>query len=91
MGVPTIGITDTNANPLIITHPIPANDDAVGSLKLIISYIIDAWIEGRKEMGKIAEKAAKDQAEAAEKEAKAAAKVVEKQAKDAVAAKRAGK
>ncbi len=64
MGVPTIGITDTNANPLIITHPIPANDDAVGSLKLIISYIFDAWIEGRREMGKEEVKAEKKVSEA---------------------------
>jgi small subunit ribosomal protein S2 len=58
MGVPTVGIADTNSDPTIVTYPIPANDDAVGSLKLIISYIFDAWIEGRKEMGKEAEKAA---------------------------------
>lgn len=51
-GVPTVGITDTNADPTIITHPIPANDDAVGSLKLIISYIFDAWAEGKKQAGK---------------------------------------
>lgn len=59
MGVPTVGITDTNSNPLIINYPIPANDDAVGSLKLIINYIFDAYIEGRKEQGKEAAKAAK--------------------------------
>lgn len=47
MGVPLIGIVDTNADPAIIDYPIPANDDAVGSLKLIIAHIIDAWIEGK--------------------------------------------
>lgn len=47
-GVTTVGIVDTNADPLLINYPIPANDDAVGSIKLIVSYIIDAWIEGRK-------------------------------------------
>ena len=47
-GVPTVGITDTNADPTIITYPIPANDDAVGSVKLITDYIFDAWIEGKK-------------------------------------------
>src|SRR6185437_2641721 len=46
--IPTIGITDTNADPTIITYPIPANDDAVGSVKLLSDYIFDAWIEGRK-------------------------------------------
>ncbi|HEX8932077.1 MAG TPA: 30S ribosomal protein S2 [Patescibacteria group bacterium] len=77
MGVPTVGITDTNSDPLLINHPIPANDDAVGSLKVIINYIFDAWIEGRKEMGKEAEKAAKKEEAKAAKEAKAeeAAKV----------------
>lgn len=48
MGTPTVGITDTNSDPMIINYPIPANDDAVGSLKLIIGYIMDAWIEGKK-------------------------------------------
>lgn len=48
-GVPTVAIVDTNADPAMVDYPIPANDDAVGSVKLIISYIIDAWIEGRKE------------------------------------------
>lgn len=46
--VRTVGIVDTNANPEIIDYPIPANDDATGSIKLITHYIIDAWIEGRK-------------------------------------------
>jgi small subunit ribosomal protein S2 len=47
MGVTTVGIVDTNANPDPITYPIPANDDAVGSLQLIISHIVNAWIEGK--------------------------------------------
>lgn len=57
MGVATVGIVDTNADPSDIDHPIPANDDAVGSIKLIVNYIIDSWIEGRKE----AEKKIKDE------------------------------
>ncbi len=48
MGVSTVGIVDTNADPAVIDYPIPANDDAVGSIKLIVDYIIDAWIEGKK-------------------------------------------
>jgi small subunit ribosomal protein S2 len=46
--IPTVGITDTNADPTIIDYPIPANDDAVGSVKLLTDYIFDAWIEGKK-------------------------------------------
>lgn len=55
-GVPTVALVDTNADPAIIDYPIPANDDAVGSIKLIVSFIIDAWIEGRKEAAAIAKK-----------------------------------
>lgn len=82
MGIPTIGITDTNADPTIIDYPIPANDDAVGSLKLIVSYILDAWIEGKEQMrkGAAAEAAKEEKAKEKEKakEVKAAAKPAEK-------------
>lgn len=37
MGIPVIGITDTNANPDEIDYAVPANDDAVRSLELLIS------------------------------------------------------
>lgn len=46
IGVPTVAIVDTNADPNIVDYPIPANDDAVGSIKLITDFIMDAWIEG---------------------------------------------
>lgn len=59
-GVKTVGITDTNADPTLIDYPIPANDDAVGSIKLITSVIVDAWIEGRKAAKTTEEKAAKE-------------------------------
>jgi len=65
VGVTTVGITDTNADPSEVDYSIPANDDAVGSIKLITSYLIDAWLEGAKEKGK------KD-AKEAEKASKAA-------------------
>ena len=48
VGVPTVAMVDTNADPYLIDHPIPANDDAVGSIKLIVSAIMDAWVEGIK-------------------------------------------
>jgi small subunit ribosomal protein S2 len=48
VGLTTIGISDTNADPSDVNYSIPANDDAVGSIKLITSYLIDAWIEGSK-------------------------------------------
>src|ERR1035437_1463357 len=48
VGVPTVAIVDTNADPYVVTHPIPANDDAVGSIKLIVAHILEAWVEGTK-------------------------------------------
>lgn len=48
MDVTTVAIVDTNADPYMIDHPIPANDDAVGSIKLIVSFILDAYVEGLK-------------------------------------------
>jgi small subunit ribosomal protein S2 len=48
VGVPTVAIVDTNADPFLVTYPIPANDDAVGSIKLIVGHVMDAWVEGIK-------------------------------------------
>lgn len=68
MNVKTVGITDTNSDPTVIDYPIPANDDAIGSLKLIIQYILEAWREGKKqELGiKNQEERIKKQGEEAE-------------------------
>jgi len=85
--VPTVALVDTNADPGMIDYPIPANDDAAGSLKLIISYIVDAWIEGRKEgikQKELEEKKAVLEAEKAKaKEEKEKAKAEKKAAKPA--------
>lgn len=80
MNIPTVGITDTNADPSLITYPIPANDDATGSLKLIITYIVDAWIEGKKTAGKDKDKEEKGEEEKKEeKKVKAAPEEKKKQ------------
>nr|YP_009294435.1 ribosomal protein S2 [Asparagopsis taxiformis]AOM65918.1 ribosomal protein S2 [Asparagopsis taxiformis] len=47
LGIPTICILDTNCNPEIIDIPIPANDDAIRSIQLIVSKIADAILEGQ--------------------------------------------
>nr|YP_009293837.1 ribosomal protein S2 [Ahnfeltia plicata]AOM65525.1 ribosomal protein S2 [Ahnfeltia plicata]UAT97380.1 ribosomal protein S2 [Ahnfeltia plicata] len=47
LGIPTICILDTNCNPELVDIPIPANDDAIRSIKLVISKIADAIIEGQ--------------------------------------------
>ena len=46
LGIPVIAILDSNCDPDNITYPIPGNDDAIRSIKLITSKIADACIEG---------------------------------------------
>ena len=48
--VPTIAMVDTNADPESIDYPIPANDDAVRSLEIVVKTIADAIIEGKRSM-----------------------------------------
>nr|QCI04974.1 ribosomal protein S2 [Callithamnion tetricum] len=47
LGIHTICILDTNCNPELIDIPIPANDDAIRSIKLVVSKIADSIIDGR--------------------------------------------
>jgi small subunit ribosomal protein S2 len=47
IGIPVIGIVDTNCDPDRIDYVIPGNDDAIRSIKLITSKIADAIIEGQ--------------------------------------------
>ena len=44
--IPVFGIVDTNCDPDDVDYVIPANDDAIGSLKLIVSAMANALIEG---------------------------------------------
>jgi small subunit ribosomal protein S2 len=47
MGIPVVGIVDTNCNPKEIDQPIPANDDAIRAIKLMCAKIADAVLEGK--------------------------------------------
>ncbi|MGL4534323.1 MAG: 30S ribosomal protein S2 [Fusobacteriaceae bacterium] len=46
LGIPVFAMIDTNVDPDLITFPIPANDDAIRSVKLIASVMANAIIEG---------------------------------------------
>ncbi len=46
LGIPIIAITDTNCDPDVIDYPIPGNDDAIRSIKLITSRLADAVVDG---------------------------------------------
>jgi small subunit ribosomal protein S2 len=48
LGIPIVGLIDTNCEPALINYPIPGNDDAIRSIRFITSKIADAVIEGRK-------------------------------------------
>ena len=64
-GVAVIGVCDTNANPDNVQYVIPANDDAVKAIDMIVALVRDAIIEGRKEWESkktIAEKTEKKEA-----------------------------
>ena len=47
LGIPLVGLVDTNCDPSDIDYVIPGNDDAIRSVKLIASAIADAIIEAR--------------------------------------------
>ena len=47
LGITIISILDTNCDPNVVDIPIPANDDAVRSIKLVISTLSDAVITGK--------------------------------------------
>ena len=47
LGIPSVGIVDTNCNPDEIDYIIPGNDDAIRAIRLFSSKIADAVIEGR--------------------------------------------
>ncbi len=59
LGIPVVAILDTNCDPEDVDFPIPGNDDAIRSIRLIASYMADAAIEGlasRQQRGGGAEK-----------------------------------
>ncbi|HEY9659951.1 MAG TPA: 30S ribosomal protein S2 [Allocoleopsis sp.] len=47
LGVPIVSLLDTNCDPDTVDIPIPANDDAIRSIKLIVGRLADAIYEGR--------------------------------------------
>ncbi len=48
LGIPILALIDTNSNPDLIDYPIPGNDDATKSIRIVAANVADAVIEGRK-------------------------------------------
>ncbi|MFC1571276.1 30S ribosomal protein S2 [Candidatus Margulisiibacteriota bacterium] len=59
LGIPIVAIVDTNADPDEVEYPIPGNDDAIRSIKLLTNIIAEAVIAGR-EMSKPLEERAEE-------------------------------
>jgi small subunit ribosomal protein S2 len=49
MGIPIFAIVDTDTNPDLVSHPIPGNDDAVRSIRLVTGRLANAILEGKAE------------------------------------------
>ncbi len=60
LGIPVVALVDTNSDPDIIDYPIPGNDDAIKSIKLITSLISDSVLEGRTNFAKSSEQIESD-------------------------------
>ncbi len=71
LGIPVVGICDTNSDPDIIDYPIPGNDDAIRSIKIFANVLADAYNEGAKKWEDVLRSRA-DKEEAAEAAAEAA-------------------
>lgn len=50
LGIPVVAVCDTNADPDLISLPVPGNDDAARSIKLFCGAIADSILEGRAEV-----------------------------------------
>jgi small subunit ribosomal protein S2 len=48
LGIPVVGIVDSNSSPVGIDHVIPGNDDAIRSIQLLVGVVADAVIAGRR-------------------------------------------
>jgi small subunit ribosomal protein S2 len=77
LGIPIIGIVDTNCDPDEVDIVIPGNDDAIRAIKLITSYLVDAMADGLKERESPARLDARDKAALMGGKAEVAAPVVD--------------
>lgn len=46
LGIPIVGIADSNSNPSLMAYPIPGNDDATKSIKVLIESVAKAYTQG---------------------------------------------
>ena len=80
LGIPVVGIVDTNCNPDDVDYVIPGNDDAIRAINLIAGVIANAVIEGRQ--GEQGLKKTEGEAEAEEESAEDEITTMEDAVKD---------
>lgn len=56
LGIPVIGVVDTNSNPEGVDYVIPGNDDAIRAIKLYAQAVADACLEGSKSASSVPNK-----------------------------------
>ncbi len=80
LGIPIVGIVDTNCDPDDVDYIIPANDDAIRAIRLISGAMADAIIEGKQgqDDSEDVEKEMADKAAAEDDEEESIEVVVEK-------------
>jgi len=78
LGIPIVALIDTNCDPDLITHPIPGNDDAIKSIRLVSKFMADSVLDGRRRFDEVkaAMKVMEAETEGAEEETPVA-KVIE--------------
>ena len=66
LGIPVVGIVDTNSSPELIDYPIPGNDDAIRAIRLYLTNVADAILEARSVLPEVIEGDADDYIEVSE-------------------------
>ena len=86
IGIPIVALVDTNCDPDIISYPIPGNDDAIRSIKLITGLVADSILKGRDEFaaGKAREAEEAEAAEAAQSTEGEEIKVIDEEVEELV-------
>lgn len=79
LGIPVVGLVDTNCNPELVDYVIPGNDDAIRAIKLIASIIANAVIEANEGITFSVDEEAEGEEEAVKEESVEATEAVEEE------------
>ncbi len=82
LGIPVVAICDTNADPDVITYPVPGNDDAIRAIRLLTGLLAEACLAGRREFLAAASATTLTQPEAPAEDSEALAPVAVEDAPD---------